>query len=436
MCSWSLTEKGAELRMKKLVMPAVLVLFLILAQVANGATPVQDPDNGETHLYEVINIMMGTSFGSSQDPGLEALQVGNDDWWHEWDGYVSIVATYAGNDQNLYWENVTSKLIVSAALDRVHFYDDIENPKITFQTTGGDFWFKDMTSSGTWYSREDKNTPNEVHMVTYSFGNGVFICAFEDLSGLGDQDYNDLVFKIAYGAAPVNVPAISYIPDQAVSGGYPFPTINLNDYVRPEVASDLTWSTSAGTNISVSIDPNTRIATITYPPGWTGSETITFTATDPDGHFDTEEVTFTVNPPDAPVVADIPDQAVRSGESFSPIHLDDYVSHPAPNIGDEDIEWTTSGEANISVSIDPNTRIATITYPNGWIGSETITFIAMVNPSSSNPATFTVLSAGYGGGGVGGVALAVDKFGLVAPWMALIMFMTGIVVSLVIWRKR
>lgn len=421
------------MRTAGLVVPVVLILVLFGAFIAQATTPVEDPSNGETNLYLVINQMMGTAFSSSQDPALEALQVSNDDWWHEWDGYISIVATYAAYYQNLYWENdTTSELILAAALAGVHFYED--NP-ITFQTSGGDFYYKNITSGGTWYSREDKNPDAETHVITYAFGGGVFVCAFEDVSGLGDRDYNDLVFKVAYGTAPVNVPAISYIPDQAVSSGYPFPSLNLDDYVRDDDhgASGLIWATSGGANITIDIDSN-RIATITYPPAWTGTETITFTATDPDGHFDSEGVSFTVNPPDAPVVADIPDQATRMGQPFSPIHLDDYVYHPAPNIGDEDVTWTTSGGVNISVDIDSN-RVAHITYPTGYTGSETITFEATVNPSSSNPATFTVLSAGSVGA-VGGVAFPVEKCALLAPWIGLMVFIMALVVSVVMWKKR
>jgi len=424
-------------KIKKYFLPIIFFLLFFLASAANAVTTVQDPSNGETNLYLVINQMMGTSFTSSQDSALTDLEVINNDWWHEWDGYISIVATYAGYDQNLYWENDSgSELIHAAALDGIHFY---ENNPITFQTTGGDFYFKDMTSGGSWYSREDKNSDGKTHMITYAFGNGVFICAVEDVSGLGDQDYNDLIFKIVYGAAPVTVPAISYIPNQAVSAGYPFTAIHLDDYVRDDDGvSEIIWSGSGSTNISVGIDPDTRTATITYPQGWTGSETITFTATDPDGHFDTQQVTFKVNPPDAPVVNDISDQAVKTGKSFSPIHLDDYVSHPAPDIDDSDMIWTASGGSNISVFIDGN-RVATMTYPNGWIGSETITFTATVNPSDSDNVTFTVLSAGHAGGdgeNVGGIALPVDKFDLIAPWIGLMMFVIAIFVSVWTWKKK
>jgi hypothetical protein len=425
--------------MIKAIVSFVLVSFLAIVPAISASTLISDPHdpnnpNDELNLYEIINAMMGTTLTSSQDPALTSKEVTADEYWHEWDSYISIVATYAGYDQNLWWENSSySGEIFYVSSDGLQFYD---NPPITLQTEGGDFYFKDITSGGTWYSREDMNTDGKKHMITYSFGNGIFICAFEDLNGLGDQDYNDLVFKIVYGAAPVTVPAISYIPDQSVMAGYPFTDINLDNYIRDDDhgPSGITWTTSGGINISVSINPATRIANISYTHGWTGSETITFIATDPDGRFDSDEVTFTVNPLGAPIVSDIPDQTVKKGKPFTSIHLDDYVYHPYVN--DEDIKWKTSGGVNISVIID-NNRVAHIIYPVGWTGSETITFIATVNPSSSNPATFTVLSTGYGGGSVGGIVVPTNKITLLTPWIILGTLITVIlVISMAIVKKK
>lgn len=411
---------------------SIITFCVVLATfwtASEGATPVQDPNSGN-NLYQIVNEMMGTSFTSSQDPALTNLEVIADDYWHEWDGYISIVATYAGYDQNIYWENDdgTEGFVHAAALDGIHYYET--NP-ITFQTTGGDFWFKDMTSGGTWHTREDVNSDGKKHIITYSFGDGVFICAVEDLNGLGDQDYNDLVFKLAYGAAPINVPSISYIPDQAVSSGYPFPDLNLAAYVRDDDSS-VTWTTSGETDLTITINQTTGIASISYTSGWTGSEDITFAATDEMGFYEAETVNFTVTVPEAPVVYDIPDQVIDSGQQFAPIQLDDYVDHPAPNITDEDIVWTTSGGNKISVTIDGN-RVAHITYPRGALGSETINFTATVNPSSSNPATFTVLASSDPG--VGGWVDPTSKLDLLTPYFgaALILGISFIMFAL---RRR
>ncbi len=60
-------------------------------------------------------------------------------------------------------------------------------------------------------------------------------------------------------------------------------TIALDEYVTDDFSldSEITWAASGNTDLTVDITD--RVATITAPGGWTGSETITFTATDENG---------------------------------------------------------------------------------------------------------------------------------------------------------
>ncbi len=112
---------------------------------------------------------------------------------------------------------------------------------------------------------------------------------------------------------------------------------------------------------------------------------------DSSGATDTQEYQLTVdNQNDPPVVSDIPDQQTDEGNSFTSIHLDDYVSDP--DNSDEEQSWTYTGNQELQVSISPE-RVATVTAPDSnWNGSETITFTA-TDPgglSDSDAATFTV----------------------------------------------
>jgi hypothetical protein len=138
------------------------------------------------------------------------------------------------------------------------------------------------------------------------------------------------------------------------------------------------------------------------------------------------------------LVVDIPPQTVRPGEPFPDIYLDDHISLP-PGYNHSDVEWTTSGGVRISVVIDSN-RVAHISCPHNWTGSEMITFTATVNPSGSQTITFTILSGGSGGGGggitVGGVVVPVNKFALVAPWLGLIALMIGIIACAVMRKQK
>ncbi|MGD9897748.1 MAG: Ig-like domain-containing protein, partial [Calditrichaceae bacterium] len=187
-----------------------------------------------------------------------------------------------------------------------------------------------------------------------------------------------------------DAPVVADIPNQTIAEGASFTTISLDDYVSDvdNLDSEMTWSYSGNTNLSVTI--TSRVATIGIPADWNGAETITFTATDPGNLFDSDAATFTVTAVnDAPVVTDIPNQTIAEGASFATISLDDYVSD-VDNL-DSELTWSTSGETDLTVTIDVN-RIATITIPVDWNGAETITFTATDpgNLFDSDAATFTV----------------------------------------------
>ncbi len=155
--------------------------------------------------------------------------------------------------------------------------------------------------------------------------------------------------------------------------------------------SEMTWTYSGETDLAISIDEN-RVATVSAPnENWNGSEAITFTATDPGGLANSDPATFAVSAVnDAPVVSDIPAQSIAEGESFTNIPLDDFVNDV--DNADSEIDWTYSGNTELTVAIDEN-RVATVTIPSeNWNGSELITFTASDPGELSNNDTvaFTV----------------------------------------------
>ncbi len=92
-------------------------------------------------------------------------------------------------------------------------------------------------------------------------------------------------------------PFVKDIPDQTIFSGESFAQISLDQYVlnKNHPVDQISWSFDGNSDLSVSIDGN-RVATITPPVEWTGTETITFTATNPDGYSDSDTVIFTVTP--------------------------------------------------------------------------------------------------------------------------------------------
>ncbi|KPA14400.1 RTX toxin, partial [Candidatus Magnetomorum sp. HK-1] len=172
-----------------------------------------------------------------------------------------------------------------------------------------------------------------------------------------------------------DAPVISNISDQTINEGSSFTAISLDNYISDvdNADTEMTWTAKGQTELTLTISD--RVATIILPNAdWNGSETIIFTASDINGLTDTDTVVFTVMPVnDVPVIADIPDQSIEEGASFTTINLDNYIE----DIEDSDtaISWEASGYSQLSVEIV--NRAATISPPNiNWNGSETIYFTA------------------------------------------------------------
>ena len=222
----------------------------------------------------------------------------------------------------------------------------------------------------------------------YANGPHTLMARAYDVAG-NSADSADVIIEIDDSSAPV----VSDIPAQTIVEGSTFASINLDDFVSDIDHTDveMTWTASGNSELTVTIDAN-RIATVTMPDAdWNGSETITFRATDPGTLYGEDAAIFTVTAVnDAPVVSDIPDQTITGDSTFASINLDDYVS----NIDHTDAEmtWTSSGNSELTVTIDAN-RVATVTMPDAeWSGSETITFRA-TDPGTlhdEDAATFTV----------------------------------------------
>ena len=88
---------------------------------------------------------------------------------------------------------------------------------------------------------------------------------------------------------------VSDIPDQTISLGESFTTINLDDYVSHNTFLDeeISWIATGQVELEVNIDID-RIATITPQVGWVGSESVTFEATAPDAVSGFDEASFSV----------------------------------------------------------------------------------------------------------------------------------------------
>ena len=73
--------------------------------------------------------------------------------------------------------------------------------------TNLDFWLGQnafgRTNYNTWYGDASKNSDGLQHLMAYEFEN-YLVLAWEDLTGGGDKDYNDVVFAVDVGEGNLN----------------------------------------------------------------------------------------------------------------------------------------------------------------------------------------------------------------------------------------
>jgi PKD repeat protein len=185
------------------------------------------------------------------------------------------------------------------------------------------------------------------------FGLETITFAATDPGGLSDLD------PATFTLTAVNdAPVVFDIPDQIIDEGASFAAINLDDYVNDvdDPDSNLTWTYSGNTDLSVTIDAN-RIATILAPDSdWIGMETITFRASDDSLAFSEDAATFTINIVNyAPVVSDIPVYGSVSGSYLNTYSSDNvyetiteiqYTGHPVKTYSYLEHKWNFNIDAS------------------------------------------------------------------------------------------
>lgn len=181
-----------------------------------------------------------------------------------------------------------------------------------------------------------------------------------DPEGLTDTD----TFRVT--VTPVNdAPVVSGagVPGQDIDSCSQFATFDLDDIVSDVDDSDasLTWAVTGNTELIIVIDTATHVATVFYPTGFVGSETVTFTATDSEGLTVSDDAVFTVtqcvSSNIAPELSNLPDRELEedSGDNDEIIDLWGYASDDESSDSELDfsiIEQTNTGLVTCSISSD------------------------------------------------------------------------------------
>lgn len=233
-----------------------------------------------------------------------------------------------------------------------------------------------------WQVSSDNN------IFTFNPSNNILTLDIPNYDGIVDiitfqvtdtSEFFDQKDVIIYSSTETNhAPYIfNNIEDQTIQPGSNFSPIELNNYVYdPESADDqLSWAYTVRGDLifSISIDNIDEgwWATISNPNNLVGTDTITFRVSDPEGLFDEDEAVFTVEA--IPQLLDIPDQSIKTGQSFSDINLDSYLTYDG-FIGK--LLWTYYPQSQyLDIYINQN-HIASISYDSDWLGVENIVFLA------------------------------------------------------------
>jgi len=172
----------------------------------------------------------------------------------------------------------------------------------------------------------------------------------------------------------VNNPPILYaIPDTNFNEDtvLEIPLAFWYDYVEDvdNDDSELIWTFFEGD--SVVVNASTDNVKFSAPLNWYGVDTIKIAVS--DGQYsDTSLLALTVYPMnDPPIISNIPDQVVAISDTIE-ILLNQYVSDT--DLPNDNISWSYSGGVNLLITLVDS--IARITNKTGWIGTESVLFIA------------------------------------------------------------
>ena len=351
---------------------------------------VTDPDNadseitwtasGETDVTVTITDRVATI--TADDP--------------EWNGNNVVTFTAEDPEGETDSDNVTFEVTVvfdPPVVGDIPNQEIVEGASFTTITlddfvTDADNDITTMTWTASGHTDLSVDITDRVATITVSDPewNGSETITFQAEDPDGETGSDQATFTVT---AVNDAPVIDIILSQTIEEGGSFTPIVLDDFVSDPDDADsmLTWTTAGEVNVTIDITDRVATATVNGPE-WNGNERITFTVEDTSGLQDFVHVRFIVTAVnDSPVVADIPDQTIAEGQSFSQINLNDFVSdadHP-----DDSLSWTAMGQSDITVTIVD--RVATFTVDPEWNGSETIIFTA-TDPIGASDADTSVLT--------------------------------------------
>jgi len=186
--------------------------------------------------------------------------------------------------------------------------------------------------------------------------------------------------------APVRTKALP--PVSMLEGATKSNVFNLNNYFSDIDDSTLTYTASGGQHVNTSIKASGDVS-FTSPVGYSGVDTITFTAKDSGALTATGDVAVTVSDVNFPPkqLKAIPDITMDEDHVDKSLKLGDYFS----DVDNPELTYSLDGLTNI-VAVIGTDSVITISPTANWNGIETATLTATdtVNKPLSDTFTITV----------------------------------------------
>ncbi len=253
-----------------------------------------------------------------------------------------------------------------------------------------DNYYYDVNNSDaqmTWtWSRQagaDSSVTVAIHSVTHRvtlstfgpdrWGINRIIFTATDLDGKFGDDIS-IVTVLGPDAGPlVDLPAkVGFAAGDSVF-------LDLDDYAQdPNYSNaELTWSWRGNLRAVITAGApsvfNTRPVTITGAADWIGWDRVAFNVRNPLGVAASDTMlVFSVSPDGTPLAGGLSGLTLKAGTCVQ-VRLDDYV-YDADD-PEYSLAWSASGTDSITISIDPQTRVAQVcALSETWAGSETVTF--------------------------------------------------------------
>jgi len=194
--------------MKKIATFAAVMAVVALTAPEAKATPISSAPSGELGLLGTGGIL-DTLYGLSNLERVSDSFIQGDQLWELSDAAASVkvVAKYAGFSQDFGVIPGASGGTLALLLTQVANIDPRTDPPgldVSLPALTGEFRFgNDPSGAPLWSSLQGDNSDGGLdHMVAWRITTtGDYVLAFEDLAGLGDRDYNDLVVQV-HGATP------------------------------------------------------------------------------------------------------------------------------------------------------------------------------------------------------------------------------------------